>query len=222
MFENILGILTAPEETVAKAKENASIGTGIINYAIAGLVPGVLIGLIIAGVAAFVGFIPGASEFAGYGMLAIIVVPILAIILSVVGSLIVNILLWIAAKIVGGTGNLGTQYYLSSLIALPVMLIYIIMMVLYTILMFIPFIGAFIGAIIMGLVAGYIGIISIVAYIETMKQSHGLTTQKTALATGIAYAIVMIVVMVGVMIIYGLLAATMLTAMPRTGFFGLV
>ena len=223
MIDTWIGVLKAPEETMAAEKAKASIIGGIVNYVIASLVIGIPVGVIMALASVLLRTIPGLGEMFGiFGMLAIVLVPIATIIFVVVGSLIMNLILWIAAKIVGGSGSFGAQYYLVSIIAVPVVVAYLIAFIVAVVLAFIPIIGGIIGMLIMGLIMGYIAIISIVAYVSALKQTHGFSTSQAAMATGVCYAIGMIVMIVIATIIGAALFAAMLPAMAgSTGFPGM-
>lgn len=217
MIDTWIGVLKAPEETMAAEKVKASIMGGIVNYVIASLIIGIPVGVIVALASVLLSTIPGLGEIFGiFGMLAIVLVPIAAIIFIVIGSLILNLILWIAAKIVGGSGSFGTQYYLLSIIAVPVLVAYLVAYIVMFVLMLIPIIGIIIGMLIMGLIMGYIAIIGIMAYVSALKEAHGFTTSQAAMATGVCYAVGMIIVIIIAMII----GAALLAAMTPLGLGG--
>ena len=226
MIDTWIGILTKPEETMAAEKANANIVGGLINVVIASVIVAIIAGVIMAIITAISSLIPGLGNIAGaLGVIAIIVVPIGIVITCVIGSLLLNLFFWGAAKILGGNGSFGTQYYLLSLIAVPMVVISIVAMIIGVVLAIIPFIGIIIGMLLMYLISGYISIILMAAYIAAIKEAHGFATMNVALTTGIGYVITLIVMMV-----LGLIfAASVFTALggasmmdPSTMFAGLV
>ena len=220
MIDTWIGVLKAPEETMAAEKAKASIMGGIINYVIASLIIGIPVGVMMALASFLLSTIPEIGAiFGAIGVIAIVAVPIVTVVLVVVGSIIMNLVLWIAAKIVGGNGSFGAQYYLVSIIAVPVVAAYIIAFIVGFVLAFIPFIGLIIGMLITGLIMGYVGIIVIMSYVSALKEAHGFTTSQVAMATGVCYAITMIVMVIIAMIIGAALFAAMGPLIPGgTGF----
>jgi hypothetical protein len=223
LIDSWIGVLKAPEETMAAEKAKASIMGGIVNFVIASLIIGIPVGVILALASFLLSAVPGlGGMFGALGVLAIVLVPIATIIFVVVGSLILNLILWIAAKIVGGSGSYGTQYYLLSIIAVPVLVAYLVAYIVLFVLMLIPIIGVIIGMLIMGLIMGYIAIISIMSYVSALKEAHGFTTAQVAMATGVCYAVAMIVVIIIAMIIGAALFTAMGPMIPGgTGFPGM-
>ena len=195
IIENWKAVLTKPEETLAAEKGKADIMGGLKNFTIAALVPGIIIGLVISLISAiaapFIGVIPGAQGLAIIGMLAVIIIPILAVIAVVIGSLVMNLLLWLAAKIVGGNGSFETQYYLLSVFAAPLIVAMVVAYIIMGILLIIPFVGFFLSFIVFGFIIGYLQIIGLVAYVSVIKQTHNFDTYQTALVTGVYTAILM-------------------------------
>ncbi|MDP2973961.1 MAG: hypothetical protein Q8N60_02835 [Candidatus Diapherotrites archaeon] len=221
MFETLIGVLTKPEETMAAEKANASIVRGIINFAIAALIMGFIAGailtvisLLIAPFIAMISIIPGIDPvtvaalkaLTSIGILAIVIVPIVAIILTVIASLLANLVMWISAKIAGGSGSFSLQYYLLSLIATPSLLVYLLFGIILIVSIVIPIIGL-IGMPVAFAISGYLSIISTMAYIAAMKESHGFNTFKVAMATGISSALMIVLATVLAVVIKVLGAA---------------
>jgi hypothetical protein len=138
-------ILTKPQPTMEAAKPKADLMAAIKTYVIYGVIAGLIVGIIFAvvfsAIGAFLGpltqQVPLFAFFAGLGLLAIIVMPILLAIWSVVGSAISYGILWIIAKVLGGKGTFTQNYYLGSRLVWPLFVAGIIV----SILSMIPFIG---------------------------------------------------------------------------------
>jgi len=186
-------ILIQPEETIAGALPDATLGRGLKNFAIAALIPGVLLGLGIAVLsfifAPLLASLPEATILGTIGIVAIVIVPLAAVTIALVGSLLFNLALWVGAKVAGGKGSFSEQYYLISLMAVPFVLAQIAIALVGFILFAIPVVGFFAGMLAVSAAQGYLGIISVVAFISAMKVSHNFSTKKLGIAVGVGYAI---------------------------------
>ena len=107
--------LIKPSETFTNELPNASLGKGTLNFLIAGL---------IIGVAYFLAYslFFGLTGFSSLGVLIIIVAPIALIISSLIGTA----LYFIISKLVGGKGSYTGLYYLTSLYAVPIIVLALI------------------------------------------------------------------------------------------------
>ena len=201
MFETFIGILAKPEETIAAEKSKASLVGGIKNFAIAGLVVGVPVGLaatiislILAPILArLVPAGTGIELLAAFGLLAIIIVPIFAVIATVIGSLVLNLIAWAAAKISGGQGSYTLQYYLLSLLVTPLLVAFAVAFIAALVLMVVPIVGIVVGMLLLYIAMGYLSVVSTIAYVSALKAAHNFSTASAALTTGIAYALLIIV-----------------------------
>jgi hypothetical protein len=214
-----IGILTEPEETIAKAKAGASLGAGVVNYVIASAIVGLAMGLVFGLIGMLAAVPSGSGVSAALGATAIIEMPIMMIIFGVIGSFVSNFVLWVAAKIVGGTGSYTMQYYLISVLAVPLLVLYMAMYGILFGLILLGATGVFLAIVAVALIAGYASIIAITAFVTAMKESHALNTMKVGIAFGIFYAILMLVFVGIVFLIAG---AAMVSQMPGTGLAGLL
>lgn len=197
MLEIWKGILTQPEETISAQGAKAGLVGGLINFAIAGLIPGLLLGLVVTGLLVALGpmlsVFPGADAFVSLGMLAIVIVPIVAVIFAIIGSLLCNLGLWLGAKAGGGHGSFGAQYHLVSVVFPPLILATILVCLVTSLLMLVPFVGPLLGILFMTIAQGYLAIMAIIAYIAAMKVAHGFSTKSLAIATGVGYALNLVI-----------------------------
>ncbi|MDO8647734.1 MAG: Yip1 family protein [Candidatus Diapherotrites archaeon] len=146
-------ILTKPEETMKALVSKANLNDALKTFAIYGAIIGIIIGAILwtIGFAAawIIGTIPGVNtgglavfvaSLASLGVLAIIICAILGVILSVIGSAIMYGIIWLCAKLLGGTGTFTQNYYLASKLVWPSLVAGLIAYIVGSILM-IVFIG---------------------------------------------------------------------------------
>ncbi|MFH0955479.1 MAG: YIP1 family protein [Candidatus Micrarchaeota archaeon] len=139
-------ILIHPRETMQAEVGKADMGAAIKTYAIYAAIIGVLIGLLVAIAATFISalagpalnLIPGAAAIVGLGLAAIIAVPIAFIILVIVFGIISWAIMTFVAKLLGGTGTLAQNYYLSSRLVWP----YLVAGIIIGVLSMIPIIGS--------------------------------------------------------------------------------
>ncbi|MFH1391133.1 MAG: YIP1 family protein [Candidatus Diapherotrites archaeon] len=105
--------LTNPQETFTAENSNASLGKGLVNYVIAGVISGILSFLLFGILGAALG---GGLEAVAPGAISIVTTPIF----QVIGAFIVTALFFVVAKILGGTGSYTSIFYLASLYAVPI------------------------------------------------------------------------------------------------------
>lgn len=176
-FDLWIPALTKPAETFSKQKGKASLGDALISMALAGLVGGAVGGLL----AGIVGLIAGAI---GGLLVSGLVVP-----------LVMNAVVWVMAKLLGGKGSYSDQFYLYSLFGAPVMLV-------SGVLSIVPIVG--------GLIGGLLSLYSLYPLTMALKQVHGFDTMKAVIAwlvPGIIVAIIAVIVgaaIIAMMAAYGL------------------
>lgn len=184
-----------PKETFASAKANASLGTGLVNYVVAGVIAGIL-GVIASFLLASVLSAllpPEALGLAGaFGMVAAVTTFFTALIGAVVGALIINALYWIVAKILGGSGGYTTQFYLTSLYAVPVAII-------VGILSIIPLIGS--------LIAFLVSLYALYLLTLALGETHGFSLLKAVLCWLIPVIILSVLVVAGLAMFIGSLGS---------------
>ena len=169
--------LTKPAVTFDSQKGNADWGHAFLNYALAGALGGLLSGLLYSSMLGLIFPSAGAISFAfitGIGAVA-----------AIAGSLLVTLVLFIFAKLLGGKGTFKAMYFCGSLFAVPLAIVYQI-----------PFVGWL--AAIYGL---YLNVIAV-------RQVHGFSTAR-AVATVFIPAI--IAALAVVLIVLFLVVATVST-----------
>jgi hypothetical protein len=142
-------ILIHPRETMEQEKSksslNAAIKTFVIYYLIVGLLAGIGITILTAIGAGFLGPMAGAEFWfwrilINLGYLAIVIVPILAIIFGLICTMIGTGIYWLIAKAFGGTGTFTENYYLMSKLVWQLLVLGIVI----SLLGLIPILGAII------------------------------------------------------------------------------
>ena len=166
MIENWKSVLTQPKETFAKRKKEADFMAAMKPYAIVGGVIGLLIGVAVALFAGILSLVPGLGILVGLGFLAIPVLAIGVAVLEVIASLVMSALMFVFAKLLGGSGDFKTHYFLPSLYVIPVAVLTIVLNV-------IPFIGPLLGFV--------LAIYSLYLMTLSLKETHGFGTGKAIL-----------------------------------------
>lgn len=163
-FSLWLDALIRPEETFKRERHNASLGDAMLNVGAAGLISGIMLGLLVFLLTAI---IPSAGKdvILGFGILGFIVVVVGYPILSVFGLLMGSSIIFIVAKIFGGKGDFTTQTYLFSLFMAPISIIQI--------LGFIPLIGILVSLI--------VGLYSLYLYVVALREVHSFSTGRAIL-----------------------------------------
>ncbi len=197
-FEDWKEVLTKPKDVFANRKKDADIMAGAKSYAILGAVLGVLLGLMIAFFGAVFAATPGLGFLAALGILAVPVLAIGLALLEVIGSLIGSAILFVFAKLLGGTGDFKTHYFLPSLYIIPITLLSFVFNV-------IPILGAILGFI--------LGLYTMYLLTMAMKEAHGLSTLKADLV----WLLPIIVVILLVVLLFGALFAAIAGAAAAQG-----
>jgi len=176
-----MNAITKPAETFKKEKKNAKLLDGVIHYFIAGFI----VGLITTVISIFlILFHQIPNEYLSYGagviMLMSIFYPIIYPVFLIIATLFLACIFFVMAKILGGKGNFGTQYYLWAIFYAPIIII-------INLISLIPIIGNFISLAIL-IYALYLLTLSI-------KEAHELDTIKAILVwliPGIVIAIIIV------------------------------
>ncbi|MBI2445240.1 YIP1 family protein [Candidatus Micrarchaeota archaeon] len=197
-FEDWKEVLTQPKETFASRKKEAEIGAAAKTYALLGAVVGLLFGLMIAILGAAFAAMPGLGFLAAMGFLAIPVAAVAFAVLAVIGSFISAGIYFVFAKLLGGTGDFKTHYYLPSLYVIPVT-------VLTLVLNMIPFLGSILGFV--------LGLYNLYLMTLAYKEAHGLSTLKAVLV----WLLPIIVIILLVVLLMGSLIAVIAGAGAARG-----
>lgn len=168
--------LLKPFATFEKMKKGANLMDGLKHLVVAGVIAGVITAIVGLAAGALVGGSMG-SLVGGFGLLAIIVTPIVL----VIGWLIDSVILFIFAKLLGGKGTFTTQSYLLALYLAPIVVI-------ITILGLIPLAGALLNLL--------VGLWSLYLLTMALKSAHGFDTLKAALTWIIPIVLVFIIALI--------------------------
>lgn len=196
-------IIRFPSRVMAAEVKNASTKEAMKAFAIYGLVIGLLLGLLVAffaGLVSMLGIFGSNNGFvalaAGFGLLAIIILPIIFAVISVVGSYISSGIMWLVAKLLGGKGTFEQNYYLFSRLLWPVLVITF----LANILVLIPVIGSLIP-LVWTLYLFYL-------YVVVISTANTISKLKAL----IAFVVPAIIVMVIAFIVAGALVLSLLAS----------
>lgn len=183
-FENWVAVLTKPKDTFASRKKDASIMAGAKPYAIMGLLLGLVVGVAIAGIGAAFAAAPGLGFIAALGVTAIPLMAIVGALFQIIGSLLASLVSFLFAKLLGGTGDFKTHYFLPSLYVIPVTILALIFNI-------IPFVGAILGFV--------LGVYNLYLLTLAFKEAHGLSTLKAILVwlLPVLLVIVLLIVLLG-------------------------
>jgi len=167
--------LMKPKETFSKANKGkaVSLGDAAIVVGAAGLISGLIGALTNSKVGLVEGVIGGAIG-------------------GIIGSMVFAGLVWGMAKVLGGKGEYGRQYYLYSLFGAPVTVI-------NSVLGLVPFIG--------GLLSGLLSLYMLYPLTVSIKEVHKLDTVKAVLAW-----LVPVIIIAVILALVGAAIATMMLA----------
>ncbi|MCD6226893.1 YIP1 family protein [Candidatus Micrarchaeota archaeon] len=201
-------MLFHPNDTIKKItekNEGVTFKDGLMNVLKAGFVKGLITGaisgaimIIISIVLLGVGIILPHLLFMGVigiiiGISSFVVSTICTPIISSIGWILINGLMNIFAKLLGGTGDYNKQSYLTSLVTSGVMITGILLIP-FT---FIPFINY-----IASLISFVIGIYGIYLYYKIVRKIHKLSLKRGVLSIILTYFTVILLVLVMVALIY--------------------
>ncbi len=184
-FEDWKEVLSKPKEVFAKRKKDASLVAAVKTYVILGAIAGFVTGISIAILGAAFSTLPGMGSIATFGLIAIPFLIIGGAILYPVSSLIISVIFFLFAKVLGGRGDFTPHFYLPSLYAIP-------MFIVHTGLSIIPYVGSFIAIVLQ-------------AYYFTLalKEVHGLSTMR---AVGVWLLPLIVVILLGLLLFGSILA----------------
>jgi hypothetical protein len=197
-------IIIHPDETMAAEKKKASVSEAHKTFAIYGAIFGLIVGIFIAIIGVAVGgalgttlnSIPLLGFFFGLGLLAVILVPILNAIFTVVFSYIWYFVISVVAQALGGTGTFEPTYYLGSRLIWPTLVASVIV----GILGIIPFLG-WLLQIVWFFYSIYLGV-------TLISVAHNMGKFKALLAFIIP--VILLIVLIGM--IFGALLIGLITA----------
>ncbi len=188
-------VLTNPKDVFASQKKSATVMEGVKQYAIAGLLQGLLLailGLILGTVAGGI----------GAGVVAALIGIVVSVIAFPIGALIGQGILYVIAKLLDGKGSFAQHYYLTSLFAVPIM-------VLAAVLAAIPVIGV---------VALLVQLYGLYLLTLALKEAHGFDTMKAVLVWLIpAILVAILVVVVGAALFSAIGLGGLAGALPMGG-----
>ena len=175
-FSSWKNVLIHPKEVFESEKNNATLGSGVVNIVIAGLILAAIASAgilflsvpLLGGLGAILGTILSVFTF--------IVLPILLVIVWLIGSFV----LYIISYIVGGRGRYSTLAYLMSIYLPPFLILGLL--VLLPAQMFLDKLGS-------DIVQGVFSLFSIYYIILVLKATHGFSTGKAILAILLPYIV---------------------------------
>jgi len=183
MFNEWKETLLSPRTAFPKMVKNANLGAGIQH-----LVVGYLMYEILTFIAAtLIGKIMGGALGMSFGASFGLTKAVMGIIIGIVFGLISGGIIWVFAKLLGGTGSYGAQLHMTSA---PLAFV----LVLQGIFSFIPFVGLMIGVL--------ISLYYLYPLTLAIKEAHNLSTLK-ALAAWILPIIIVFVLLAILAVILG-------------------
>src|SRR3989344_5930059 len=187
-------IITKMDETVASQKSNETLGSGLKRMALFLAIIGLLVALGISIVSALL------PVFGTGGIVGGIVIAIILLIGIVVGGLVFSLissgLTYVFARMLGGKGEFGRQYGVSTMILFPFLALGVVTLIFYLGLL-VPLLGI-VFIIPMYFMLGFLGALANYFSIVYLKAVHGLDTFKSALTIGLALAALMILLIIAV------------------------
>lgn len=181
-----------PAETFRAEKPNATARKGILNYAIGGVLMGIIYMILCT-------FMPGASvctDLLWLGAGGLIGLPIIQAIDSVIGSFLGVGIPFIFARILGGKGTVIQQYYLTSLFYVPMIVVLSVIQLISSVFTNV------IGLAIVGIGALIVFLYSMFLLTIAIRETHEFSTGKAVLAwlLPVLIVIVLLVILVGAFI----------------------
>jgi hypothetical protein len=183
MFNEWIETLLSPGTAFPKMVKNANLGAGIQHLIVGYLMYGILTFI----AATLFGTMVGSALGMGFGTGSSIIATIIGIIIGIIFGLIAAGIIWVFAKLLGGTGSYGVQLHMTSA---PLAFV----LVLQGILSFIPFVGPMIGAL--------ISLYYLYPLTLAIKEAHNLSTLK-ALAAWVLPIIIVFVLLAILAVIVG-------------------
>ncbi len=182
-----LEVLIKPVETIIKERKNQNWRNALLNYAISGLIGGLIIGIaLLATIFAY----PLALGTEAVILLSnplmtilfsLVILPILWTAMLLISSFINTLLFWAFSKIFNGKGDYLTQYYLTSIYSAPLNII-------ASVLILIPI--AALSLMLLLILALY----SIYSLFIVLKTTHEYSNQNAVLSMATPVIILLIIV----------------------------
>jgi hypothetical protein len=169
--------LKNPIQTFKKEKKNADLTEGAKNIALAGLITGLISGLVFL----VVGSIYSMANPYAMGLIGIpafVAILIVSPIVSVIGWLISSGIYYLIARLLGGRGDYKTQSYLIALYSAP-------MGIVITVLNLVPILGSILS--LLG------AIYSLYLLTLSLKETHGFSTGKAVLTWLIPFLVIAVI-----------------------------
>ncbi len=182
--------LLAPAKTFKPLVKKASLGQGLKVLAVGLVIAGIIAGVIQT---IFNGFL---------GAFSVITSPIVMLIAGLVGAFIGVGIVWIIAKLLGGKGSYGAQFHLAALVMAPVFIINAILNI-------IPIVG--------GLIGSLLSLYSLWPHIVAVREVHGFSTGRAAVAVLVPLIIAMIIAFVLAVILAAAIAGLGLAGLAAFG-----
>ncbi len=209
----IFDIFTRMDQTILEKKDKETLKSGLkrlgIFLLVIGIIGGVVVQFILPLYPQFGPLIIGA-----FPIPPIILIPVIVVIGGLILGLLGNLIIWISAKLFGGTGSFGSQVGVYTLIIWPTFVFVVLIALLNT--------G--VGAILYGSLFSIIALIPLYFLITVLsilltyfnivvpKQVHNLTTFRAALSLGLSVMIWIIIAIVIAFIGFVWIQQTVLTS----------
>ena len=198
-------IILHPREKMGSEVKKTNMEWAHKRFAIYGAIIGLLLGVGVAVLGGIIGAVAGNAAqnnlvfglIAGLGLLAVIIMPIVMALVTLIGSYIGYGVMYLVAKVVGGTGTFEANYFLGAKLLVPMIVANIIVSILGVI----PLIGALIN------VAWFFYTLYLMVILVSV--ANKLSTMKSV--------VVVLLPMIIVFVLGGIIAGAALAAMLASG-----
>ena len=189
-------IIRYPREHMAKALKKVDMGEAVKSFALAGAVWGLLAGLVFAFLGTFFGALVGSESaglgavLAGLGMLSLIVLPIAAAVMAVLGGAIGYGVIWFGSNLLGGKGTFEQLFYLGSRLVWPLLIAGVVV----NILTLIPILGWLIQ-LAWGVYTVYLltTLVSVASKLSMLKSFAAIILPWVVLVVAIAFLVALVI-----------------------------
>lgn len=203
-------------ENLMRSSSNEGIVSALKNYLIVPLIVSILVGLLSG-----IGIILATGDMVT-GIIAIFAAPISFAIMGSIGILLINLIVFIGAKLIGSQTSFSEQTYKLSLIALPLIIIQTAILILIGI-------GVATSFILIGipiLLAAYAVMYAVILFAYyavwvSLREIHSFDNLQMIKAMVAAIVFGIIAAIAGVLFV-GALIGAMTTMVEPTAFFGLM
>ncbi|MFH0929192.1 MAG: YIP1 family protein [Candidatus Aenigmatarchaeota archaeon] len=191
--------LLKPKQTFKKQKPKADLGVAMKNVAIAGLITGIIMGLVELNLLSFA--------------FNIVFYPIVMVV-----SLLLNSLLYhVFARLLGGKGNYNTQTYLIALYSAPMSIMSSIVSIPLLSMTEENLFNNLPVLVLVVIASMVVGIYSLYLLIQSLKETHSISTGRAFLTAIVPALLLMLLIIAGVLVYYGLfMPAAYEIALPST------